>query len=231
MKYNVLRFDTVVSTNNTLKKLNAPPWTVVVANRQTGGKGRNGRSFSSPVGGLYMSIAVNAPTVEEKLFEPVKAAVAVCVTLSKYLNCRIKWPNDIVSEGKKICGILAEGTGDKVILGIGVNVNTPAGYFTENNLPHAGSIYSITGKEAPCDEVLNSIIECYQSLGERSDIINIYRQKSITIGKEVKVICANSFYFAKAVGITEKGELEVVKDGDTILVNSGEVSIRGSEYA
>lgn len=178
-----------------------------------------------------MSIAIHAPTIDEKLFVPVKAAVAVCTALSKYLDCRIKWPNDIVCEGKKICGILAEGTGDKVILGIGVNVNTPAEYFVENNLPHASSIYSVTGRKIGLDEVLGSITECYQSLEEIGDIINIYRQKSITLGREVKVISASGFYFAKAVGITEKGELVVVKNGETILVNSGEVSIRGSEYA
>lgn len=230
MDFKIYRFDEVVSTSLTLKDMDAPVGTVAVAKVQTGGYGRNGRSFSSPENGLYMSAVFGAETIFDKLFVPVKAAVAVNSVLSEYLPCGIKWPNDIVANGKKLCGILAESFKNNVIVGIGVNVNTPSQYFDVQNLPYATSLFAQTGRRHDADSILSGILSKFGMETDREIIVSQYKKNCITLNKEIRVLQGNSEYNAKAVDLTENGELIVLKDGKALVVNSGEVSIRGSEY-
>ncbi len=228
MNYHILRFDEVLSTNIELKKMDAPIGTVAVAKKQTGGYGRGGRSFCSPPDGLYFSIALSAKTISQKLLITPLAAVAVQSVISKHIPCGIKWPNDIVADRKKLCGILSEGTGDKVILGIGVNINSPESYFVSHNLPYAASLFSLTGKKYDSDSILHDILN--ELLKNKDNLIEEYKKNCITLGKEITVIQGQTSYHAVAVDITEGGELVVIKNNEKIIVNSGEVSIRGSEY-
>ncbi len=228
MDYHILRFDEVASTSAELKKIKAPAGTVAVAKRQTGGYGRSGRQFSSPEDGLYFSVAVAAREIPDKLFVPIHAAVSVHAALSKRIACGIKWPNDIVAQGKKLCGILAEGAEDRVILGVGVNVNTPAEYFATHDLPHAASLMSLTGKRQDAEEIMQDILSELKTA--KPDTIEIYRKNCVTLGKDITVLSPGGAYDAVAVDVTKNGELAVMKGDCLIVVNSGEVSIRGSEY-
>lgn len=230
MKYNIIRLDEADSTNAVLKKMNAPEGTVVIAKSQTGGYGRRGRGFCSPEGGLYMSAVLCADSVSDRLFIPVRAAAAVFSALAKHLPCGIKWPNDIVARRKKLCGIVAESAGEKVIVGIGVNVNTPTDYFAANGLPFAASMYSLTGIKYNIDAVLNDILLELGKQTERCKALQLYRENCVTVGRDVIVIQGDTEYNAKAVDLTENGELVILRDGQKSIINSGEVSIRGSEY-
>ncbi|OQB12410.1 MAG: Bifunctional ligase/repressor BirA [Firmicutes bacterium ADurb.Bin193] len=224
--YNILRFEDVTSTNDVLKTMNAPCGTVAVAKRQSAGKGRNGRIFSSPEGGLYFSVVLEAQEVSDRLFIPIRAAAAVCAALSKHTECAIKWSNDILSKGKKICGILAESSGKSVVLGIGINLAAPQSYFTENGLSDASSVFALTGKMPDGEGIMNDILSRLAENAPKHEVMSYYRQNCITLGKRVRVIKESGEYTAKAVDLDESGRLVVLKDGGYITVNSGEVSIR-----
>jgi BirA family biotin operon repressor/biotin-[acetyl-CoA-carboxylase] ligase len=178
-----------------------------------------------------MSVLLSASDLSDRLFIPVRAAVAVNAALSRYLPCGIKWPNDIVTDGKKLCGILAEASGNHVILGIGVNVNTPPRFFEEHHLPYATSLFAQIGKELPVREVLDGILFQLAAEADRCKVIELYRGNCVTLGKEIRVLQGDTEYYAVAEAITENGELLVRKaDGTAVAVNSGEVSVRGSAY-
>jgi BirA family biotin operon repressor/biotin-[acetyl-CoA-carboxylase] ligase len=230
MDYKIHRFDEVDSTNSLLKKGNYPVGSVAVAKIQTKGRGRGGRSFSSPAGGLYMSCVLGFDSVDQALFVPITAAVAVRNVLSQYVECKIKWPNDIVTDGKKLCGILAESYLDKIILGIGVNVNIEPEYFKSNGLSYATSLYLQSGKNHSVEEIMTNILNNLNSKTDKVEILKEYKQHCITLGKKIRVIQGTREYDAEAVDLTENGELMVNRDGKLIVINSGIVSVRGSEY-
>ena len=120
MKWDIHQFDTLESTNATA--LSCPPGTVVMAESQTAGRGRYGRTWQSPEGNLYMSLVL--PDLEKNnLAIPFLTAVAVADSLPGY-NISLKWQNDVLLSGKKLAGILIEKEGDKLVVGIGVNVMT-----------------------------------------------------------------------------------------------------------
>ena len=144
------------STNTELKSRasSLPGGTVLWSLRQTAGRGRSGRSFLSPEGGLYYSMLLKFPAPEERLTAVTPlAAVAVARALKAVcgLDTQIKWPNDILCSGRKLCGILTESTvgpaGMQIIVGIGVNVNTPSFPGLPEGL--ACSVFTETGRR--CD--------------------------------------------------------------------------------
>ena len=132
MAWSILRCDEVDSTNNVCKTLAAQGAdnTVVIARRQTAGKGRLGRAFRSPEGGLYLSVLWRGCPAGQLLTVTPLAAVAVCRAIEQTCGavCGIKWCNDVVLNGKKLCGILTEsslrpdGGAEWLVVGIGVNV-------------------------------------------------------------------------------------------------------------
>lgn len=146
------------STNTRLKAMAAyaEPGTVVAAGRQTGGRGRLGRSFASPPGGVYLSMLL-APAADLRACMTLTptAAVAVRRALKKVcgLGADIKWPNDLQFGGKKLCGILTEsvsaGGSFKLIIGIGVNLNTSMDELPPELHDTACSVYSVTGRSTP----------------------------------------------------------------------------------
>ena len=127
MKFTIHRYDSVSSTNDLVLQMeDAPEGTVVIAGTQTAGKGRRGRKWSSPPGeGLYLSVILRPPLPYDKLWQTAfVASLAACEAIRQVssLDARIKWPNDILINGRKVCGILIETRGF-VVAGIGVNVN------------------------------------------------------------------------------------------------------------
>ncbi len=148
--------DEVTSTNDIavdLAKGGAKEGTVVMARVQTGGKGRNGRSFSSPRGGLYLSVILKPVIpIDDISSLPLVMGLSVskAIQCSTYREARLKWPNDVLVEGKKVAGILMVTSIksmdlDYVVVGIGINLNTDSSDLSEDARAVAGSLREITG--------------------------------------------------------------------------------------
>lgn len=226
-------------STNTLLKENAftlPHLTTVYTGNQTGGKGRKGKAWECRKGeGAAVSVLLRNVPYGELLKLPVYAAVAAAEALEKLsgLDCRIKWPNDIICGGKKLCGILCEGCssaeGSSAIIGFGVNLLQSFEEFSESTLPYAGSIKALSGREVSPKETAEEILRAFVSLQsvQFNEITEKYKSLSITIGKEVTVISGEERYNALAKDIDGKGQLIVIRNGEEITVNSGIASIRG----
>ena len=233
----------VTSTNDFLKNLKASEGRVIVAQEQTGGKGRLGRSFYSPEGtGIYFSLLLT-PTIpiDEATAVTAAAAVAVAEAMEKLAGkeVQIKWVNDIYINGKKVCGILTEGVFDmenrrlgQVILGIGINLMEPLEGFPSELIPSAGGVFK--EGEAPKDsknlliaEVLLRFWPYYKNLQGKSFLTG-YRQRSMVTGKDILIIRGQETpRKAKALDIDENFHLIVEReDGEIEHLSSGEVSIR-----
>lgn len=239
--------ETITSTNIRAKEIarEADEGTVVIAEEQTMGKGRLGRNWTSPKGkGLWFSIILKPKVkVEEATKITLIGAAAVYKALKDMgIESYIKWPNDIVIDGKKVCGILTEMIfRDKgsyfVIIGIGINVNLDEEDFNEDLKNKATSLKLVRRSEVDRNKlfayVLNNFEILYIPFKEKGDIreaIEISRERSILIGKEVRIIGGNREKTARVLGIDNEGQLIVkYRDGKTEALFSGEVSIRGME--
>ncbi|MDR3365202.1 MAG: biotin--[acetyl-CoA-carboxylase] ligase [Clostridiales Family XIII bacterium] len=213
--------------------------TVVTARRQSAGRGRRGRDFLSPGGdSVYASFILEplgrTPGAGAQMIT-ASAAVAVCLALEKTALCKpkIKWVNDVLLDGKKVCGILAESVKHAVILGIGVNINLKDGDLPEDLRGAAGSVSMDTetrGRffDALSEEVFRCAAEA-DSADEaaQSRLIDEYRSRSMLTGCSVFVLRGESKTPAAAVGIADDGGLVVeYGDGRRETLRSGEVSVR-----
>ncbi|MCE5189855.1 MAG: biotin--[acetyl-CoA-carboxylase] ligase [Eubacteriales bacterium] len=236
-------YDTVTSTNLVLRELagkGAPEGTVVVAARQTGGRGRMGRSFYSPENtGVYVSLLLKPKIVpEDATLITTTAAVAVCeaVELLSDRKAQIKWVNDVFVDGKKICGILTEGSFDMesgmfeyAVLGTGINVYTPLGGFPEEIRQVAGSVFTAPVPDAKNRMIaayLNAFLALYRNLGGKETIAE-YRRRSFVLGKMVTVLAVDRQTPARALDVDEKCRLVVeYEEGRRETLSSGEISIK-----
>ncbi len=239
----ILTVPEVDSTNNELKKMaeaGEPEGTVLVANRQTGGKGRMGRQFFSPGdSGLYMSVLLRPKlSAEDALLITTAAAVAVAKAIEALSGKKagIKWVNDIFVDGKKVCGILTEAAVDfesgglqYAVLGIGINVCPPTGGFPPAVRDVAGAVFkNQIGdiKSRLCAGVLNHFFEIYQMLAEKR-FMQEYQASSIVIGKRVTVVKGESEAQALVKGIDDNANLIVqYDDGSVKTLSSGEIRIK-----
>lgn len=235
----------VDSTNNYVKQLaldGAVEGTIVIAEQQTGGRGRLGRHWvSSPRTSIYMSMLLRPPihpNEAAKITEITAAAVSNAITNVTGLEAGIKWPNDIILDNKKVCGILTEMSAELnnisyVIVGIGVNVNIDG--FSEEISNIATSIKRVLGVEVSRKDIVINIVKEFEKLyydfidtGSLRRTVDICKKKSVTLGRTVRVINKKETIIAKAIDITDNGELVIKKDdGEIINVISGEVSVRG----
>ena len=229
----IYTFDCVTSTFDKISEFQPEHMLTVVAKRQTSGCGRRGRTWQSDEGGLYFCTLLDAKYFDADIgFSTIVCAVAVAKAISKFSDCNIKWPNDIVINGKKVCGILAKlasskGKIDFICAGIGVNTNITQ---FDKSLTNASSILLETGSKCDDNELLNNILnQIEQSIQkDKKQIIKEYKEMCITLGKEVIVHHADeSNYTGVCTDITENGELIVECKDKTLCVNSGEVSVRG----
>ena len=244
MNWQKTYFEELDSTNRYLKELaagGAPEGTVIIANRQSAGRGRLGRSFFSPEEkGIYMSILLCPDiSLERAVLITSMAAVAVANAIESIcgIETKIKWVNDIFIHNKKACGILTEagihaekGTLDYAVLGIGINVGSME--FPEELREIATSVSNECGfevsKEELIDEVLRELELWYPTLWDGSFLAES-KKRSLILGKEIRVMeetHPEGGYFAKAVDINGLGNLLIEKDGAIQVLNSGEVSIR-----
>lgn len=233
------------TTNNRARELaleGAPEGTLVVAEKQTAGRGRRGKVWESPLGtGIWMSLVLRPqimPAEASVLTLLCGLATAEAIEAETGLSAGIKWPNDILINGKKAVGILTEMDCEMsevhfVIPGIGINVNTAS--FPPEIAEIATSLYLECGKTVSrrrlVHKVLERLEEHYETFlwtGSFAAMLEDYRKHCITLGKEVHVLGREPF-FAEALDITPEGELLVRRadNGKEEVVFSGEVSIRG----
>ena len=238
-------FEELDSTNKKIDELardGAEHGTVIVADKQTAGKGRRGRTWESPAGtNLYFSILLRPEIEVEKapmLTLIMAYSVAKVLQEEWRLETSIKWPNDLVISGKKICGILTEMVLDgsqigHVVVGTGINVNVTE--FPEELSDKATSLYLeskvIFDRKKLLNEVLKEFWKQYNNFLEVQDLSfmkEAYNEILVNRGKEVLVLEPGNEYQAVAHGINDVGELLVEKnDGSKAAVYAGEVSVRG----
>lgn len=241
-------FDEIDSTNNYAKQIalsGAADGTVIVADCQTAGRGRMDRSFQSPKGkGIYLTALLRPSLPPERLL-PVTAmaGVAVCAAVERVCGVRpgLKWPNDPVLGGKKLCGILTElsveaetGRVQYLVLGIGVNVLQTAEDFTPEVAEMAASLAMALGRPVSRPALAAALIEeldrLYAALkaGDLGDYLAIYRRDCVNLGKTVQLLSPGGRETVTAVGIDRDFGLVVRgDDGRERAVRSGEVSVRG----
>lgn len=229
--WSIERWQTVDSTNAELRRREtAPHGTVLVASHQTAGRGRLGRTFSSPHGVYFSALLRRADPPDRLLHLTAMTAVAVRRALLDAcgVDTQIKWVNDLLLGEKKLCGILVEAAGDgRYIVGIGINCNTdPLDLPPE--LRQTAAV--IRGDEnALIDALVRRLIEMDgELLQNRAAWMREYAAHCCTVGKEVRLLRGNESTEAFATGVAENGALLVrYPDGTTAAVQSGEASVRG----
>ena len=245
MGQSIYFYEETDTTNNRARELaleGAPEGTLVVAEKQTAGRGRRGKVWESPLGtGIWMSLVLRPqimPAEASVLTLLCGLATAEAIEAETGLSAGIKWPNDILINGKKAVGILTEMDCEMsevhfVIPGIGINVNTAS--FPPEIADIATSLYLECGKTVSrrrlVHKVLERLEEHYETFlrtGSFTAMLEDYRKHCITLGKEVHVLGREPF-FAEALDNTPEGELLVRRadNGKEEVVFSGEVSIRG----
>ena len=233
------------STNTEIARLaaeGAVHGTVVVADSQSAGKGRRGRGWESPAGeNIYMSILLRPDCVPDRapMITLVMAySVAQVIQGLGFSKVQIKWPNDLVISGKKVCGILTEMQMDgteiaHVVVGVGINVNTRE--FSPDIADRATSLFLESGEEFARETIVENIIEkfeySYQQFLQEEDLSFLqetYNSMLANAGKEVRVLGPGNEYTAYAQGINSRGELIVAtSNGEKKAIYAGEVSVRG----
>lgn len=238
-------YDVTDSTNTRAKALGengAVHGTLVVAEQQDAGKGRRGKSWSSPPGtSIYMTLLLRPeidPSKAPMLTLVMAYSAAQALREKEQITAKIKWPNDLVLHKKKICGILTEMSAEVdyinyVVIGVGINVNMQT--FPEEIMQTATSLRIETGETFQRAELIAGVMEKfeqnYEQFMETEDLTLIqdaYNAILVNQGRMVKVLEPDGGYDAKALGINEKGELLVEKeDGSRENIYAGEVSVRG----
>ena len=244
-EYTICYEDEVDSTNNYAKRIaeqGAKNKTLVVSDCQFAGKGRKGKSFSSvKQQGIFMTLLIR-PDIKPQNASMLTIIAAVAVQNGIYkatgLECKIKWPNDIICNGKKICGILTEMSTEMqsinyIVIGIGINTGNDS--FPDDIKDVATSIKIETGgksykRSSIIAEVINSFDEYYEkfvSCQNLSCIKEYYDKYLVNAGEKVKIVGEKESYEAVAIGIDDDGELLVNRNGKIVKIVSGEVSVRG----
>lgn len=237
-------FDMVDSTNLICKRIaveGASDGTVIIADGQTAGRGRLGRSFQSVGGhGLYLSVLWRPQTLPESwMVLPALGAVASCRAIARVsgLQAQIKWPNDLVLSGKKIGGILTEsvlqGRDTALVLGIGINVTHRAEDFAGDVAEIAASLEMVAEQTVSRAALAAALIEQLDELRccvmDRPELwLEEYRSRCLTVGRDVRVITPQGQKAARALEVERDYGLAVCyEDGRVETVRAGEVSVRG----
>lgn len=237
-------FDVVDSTNTRAKQLaeeGAPNGTYVIAEQQDAGKGRRGRGFDSPAGqGIWMTLVLKPeidPNHASMITLVTALAVSKAITDMTGRPAGIKWPNDIIMSGKKVCGILTEMSAqfdyvNHIVVGIGINVQNKS--FPKEIESVATSLFMETKEHYHRAELVERIWEAFEHYYEiflqtedLSGLVNEYNSHLVNMHQQVKVLDPKEPFEGKAMGITPKGELIVDTWESRKLVSTGEVSVRG----
>jgi len=243
----IIYLDSVDSTNNYGKNLASKGFddgTVIVAEEQTKGRGRLGREWISQKGkGIWMTLMLKPDIKPDKASQvTLIAALSVLKGIKNVadVDIMIKWPNDLVINGKKICGILTElGAEIDIInflcVGIGINVNGEEDDFNKIGLNTATSLKATIGETIDRKRLIVEILESFEKLYKIflhnvsiDFMLDEYKKHLVNLGKEVRVIVKNGEIKGIAEDVNDKGYLMVrLNDGNLMEVSSGEVSVRG----
>jgi BirA family biotin operon repressor/biotin-[acetyl-CoA-carboxylase] ligase len=242
---NLYIFKEVSSTNTVAKFLsmhNAENGTVIISEKQTAARGRSGKSWESPLGGVWLSIILQ-PNVDYSKLPLITLATGVAVARTMenigIENVEIKWPNDIMINGKKVCGILTEAvtkfnTIENVIIGVGIDANLNTADFPKDLQNGTTTIADELGRMGDENLLIKMFLEEFEKISELfsqegfEEILKEWRKRSYTIGKIVEVREPfNKNYDAYVVGVGKEGALIVEKiDGTLEKVISGECVIK-----
>lgn len=242
---NLYVFNEVTSTNTVARFLsmnNVADGSVIISEKQTNARGRSGKAWESPLGGVWLSIVLNPHVDHSKLpLITLATGVAVAKTLEKIgiENPEIKWPNDIMINGKKVCGILTEAiakfnTIENVIIGVGIDANLDIEEFPEELKEGTTTLERELGRKGSEALLIKIFLEEFEKISELFDhegyeeILKEWRKRSYSIGKIVEVREPfNQNYDAYVLGISREGALVVEKiDGTLAKVISGECIIK-----
>ena len=242
---NLYVFDEVKSTNTVAKFLamnGAENGTVVISEKQTDAKGRSGKAWASPVGGIWLSLIVK-PNVDYSKLPMITigtgVAVAKAIERTGITSAEIKWPNDIIIHDKKVCGILTEAvttfnTIDSVIIGVGIDANIDIEDFPEELQDGTTTLADELGRKEDENVLIRLFLEEFEKIaetfnnGDYESILKDWRKRSYSVGKIVEVREPfNKNFDAYVVGIGREGALIVEKiDGTLEKVISGECIIK-----
>jgi len=241
----IIFHESITSTNDRALEIGLnrdhPEGIVVIADSQTSGRGRLGRKWISPSGvNLYFSVILQPPfSQQECTILSLAAAASAVSAIEDYtgLNASIKWPNDILINGKKIGGILVEfksghGKTDMLIIGMGINVNMTLDKLPDDIKPHTTSLMIENGLEVSRTELLGRLLSELESTykllikGDREILIKKWADSVSTIGKEISVIIKEQIITGTAEAVTGSGGLLIrLADGREEIINAGNVTI------
>lgn len=231
-------FKTLNSTNDKAKILSSEGKynLVVIAQKQEKGRGRFGRKWCSEIGGLYMTIVLKEENLDKVKYLTLIASVSVAKSIRRFsnLNAKVKWPNDILIDDKKICGILTETVSGKenyALIGIGLNVNNIK--FPKNIMKKSTSLKLESNKKYDIEKISRIVIKefnimyNYYNKKKYNKIIDIWKKYSHTLRKKIKAKTLSKVYIGKAIDIDkecnlilklENGRIKKVIEGDIITV-------------
>ena len=237
----IVYLPSVDSTNRRARQLaaeGAPHGTLVIADEQTAGRGRRGRGWISPAGeGVFMSLILRPqshPSEVARLSMQTALAVALSIAQTTGLDARIKWPNDIVCGGRKVCGMLLEMNADEqavhdVVAGIGINVQ-PTQVAPEIEKT-ASSLDLLSGQRVCRAALVRAFLEAFEraeALAAQGALMDAYRARSATLGQRVQVIAPAGSFTGTALEVTDSGSLIVEdEEGQRREVLAADVSVRG----
>jgi BirA family biotin operon repressor/biotin-[acetyl-CoA-carboxylase] ligase len=233
----LVHLDVTGSTNDHARQLalaGAPHGTVVVAEQQTAGRGRQGRSWAAPPGrALTLSALVRLP---QELLEPLPLAVAVAVCEAAEslapVTCRIKWPNDVWVDGRKLAGVLIEARPQDgwAVIGIGLNVDTAQDEFPAELRESAASLRTVTGRPADRDAALDALLSRLAAwiaqLPDPASVAAAFRARDALYGRRISWTAGGAAHEGEARGIDDDGALVVFTDaGERVCLDAGEVHL------
>jgi len=237
MNYHFNMYECVPSTNDLAKERlhaeNVDDISVIIANAQSAGRGRNGKCFISPKDGIYLSF-VFTDDMYRQPFVSFAPCIAVCETMEKLFNIKpqIKWPNDILLNGKKVCGILTEtqmsGDKRKIIIGIGINYLTNVALLPQDVERTAGSLSKYSQNVSRNEfiaELTQKLDQMYIAYTEEQYLFE-YKKRTTMLGSNILVTTNKNRFHTKALDICSDGSLLIQKnDGMIDNIYVGDVSI------
>jgi BirA family transcriptional regulator, biotin operon repressor / biotin---[acetyl-CoA-carboxylase] ligase len=233
----LVHLDSVGSTNDHASELalaGAPHGTVITAERQTAGRGRQGRTWSAPPGrALTLSAIVRLPPAA---FEPLPLAVPIAVVEAceavAPVNCRIKWPNDVWVEGLKVSGVLIEARPQEgwAVIGIGLNVDTALDELADDLRDTASSLRIAAGapvdRDAALDSLLARLAAWIGRLGDPGRVVKAFRERDVLQGQRIAWTSGEARHEGEARGIDDDGALVVfTAAGERVRLDAGEVHL------
>lgn len=238
-KKSILFFDEITSTStyckDNYKILNDK--SIIIAKKQTLGRGKNNRKWLSPSGGLYFSILLkdSLPPINSCQLIPLIVSVAVFEALKNFnVNCKIKWPNDLLINNKKICGILVESKVSSsglnyLVIGIGLNVNSLSPN-DENLNGIFASLKEVYKTTFSLEDLLASIVNNLDNLLPKLDsnldsVLDTYKSNCLFLNEEVTLVNNNEKIQVKILDIATDGSLKILHNNKIRFINSGEFSI------